>query len=183
MRPGAARGQLPAPCRPPRLARLFRHQQAGTPQVETLFLWYVVNPHRHPAHLGVQLLHGEQEGNALAAGQLHGHGGGVDAVLRLQLHVAAAVDLEGASDLRSSGGRQSGRLNTSQARSRAERGTPASRLSQHTPRVCLEWAALRCLANHSSIPFPLTRYSPTPAPGSRSGGSSAWWAQSWTRRP
>ena len=46
-----------------------------------------------------KLLHGEEEGHAFAAGQLHGHGGVVDAVLLHKLHVAAVVNLERAADL------------------------------------------------------------------------------------
>ena len=49
--------------------------------------------------LGVELLNGEQEGYALAARQLHRDGRVVDAVLLLEVHVAAAVHAELAADL------------------------------------------------------------------------------------
>ena len=49
--------------------------------------------------LGLQLLDGEEEGDALSAWQLHCDRCVVDAVLLLQLHVAAAVDLKVSRDL------------------------------------------------------------------------------------
>ncbi len=52
------------------------------------------------AALGAQLLDGEQERHALAAGHLDGDRRVVDAVLLLELHVAVAVHVELAGDLR-----------------------------------------------------------------------------------
>lgn len=50
--------------------------------------------------LGIQLLYCEQEGYTLASWQLHGDWCIVDAILLLEVHVAAAIHAELAGDLR-----------------------------------------------------------------------------------
>jgi len=94
---------LPDPCCRPNQARPF--SAAARPHLGVQEGGAAVAGHHKVAAervsgpLGGQLLHGEEEGHALAAGQLHGHGGVVDAVVLLQLHVAAAVNLEAAGHL------------------------------------------------------------------------------------
>ena len=65
---------------------------------------------RGHTRLGLELLDGEEEGHALASGHLHSDGRIVDAVLLLEVHIAAAVHVELAANLRGRGARSEDRL-------------------------------------------------------------------------